>query len=354
MEDKKNQKDRPVETGQNRSAKRVSDQQPPLPPSPVEPMLRKRGTGDKRLIDHHLDGLIMLYFTHEMEGSIGATRAKLSEQIGMNHIVKSINFLGDSDNKLTEVCVPRKFARWFSHNISTVREEERVIGNQYIDGKPFLPRWDDAELIPTAAQIQRRPRHVKKVLDQWYQCALRSQSETIKKFYKQVLIRVSKEECRPLWKYLVHDIIIDPSMQTYPKVVSTEKEAMHAASKRASKKRADGKHAPAVNTPISAARKRKGNKPNDEDDDMSEEESTLEADKKEDNGVSNANDPLQGNTSKNRQDPTERKTLAATQGNQAKRENRPPAGHQDNTALMSKQRKRGNNTAGDKENATPP
>lgn len=92
--------------------------------------------------------MVLLYFTREMEGSISAAKAKINDHIGMSHIVKSINFLGDSDNNLTEVCVPHKFARWFVHKVITIKVADRVLGDHYIDWNPFVPRWDDAELIP--------------------------------------------------------------------------------------------------------------------------------------------------------------------------------------------------------------
>lgn len=75
--------------------------------------LLKRGTGESSLIDHHLQGLTLLYFKRDKEGSIGECRAEINEQVGRRHIVKSINFLGDSDNNITEVLVSSKFARWF-------------------------------------------------------------------------------------------------------------------------------------------------------------------------------------------------------------------------------------------------
>lgn len=142
------------------------DSQPPPPTRNVEPALRKRGMGERHLVDHHLDGLVLLYFTREMEGTIGAARKRINEQLGMSYIVKSINFLGDSDNNLTEVCVLRKFVRWFVYKISTVKAKDRIIGDQYIDANPFIPRWDDVGLISQLVQEQRKPKHIKRILDQ--------------------------------------------------------------------------------------------------------------------------------------------------------------------------------------------
>lgn len=134
-----------------------------------------------------------------MEGTIVATREKINEQIGMNHIVKSIKFLGDSDNNLTEVCVPTKFARWFGHKVSNVKTDDRILGDQCIECNPLVPRWDDTEYIPKNVQEQRKPRHVNKILDQWHQCAVRSQREAIREFFKQLLIIVANDGGRHLW-----------------------------------------------------------------------------------------------------------------------------------------------------------
>lgn len=78
-------------------------------------------------------------------------RAKINENIGMNYVVKIINFLGYSDRNITEVCVPRKLARWFSYKVSTIQVEDRVLGEQYVECNPFTtPIRDNFELIPTA------------------------------------------------------------------------------------------------------------------------------------------------------------------------------------------------------------
>lgn len=85
-----------------------------------------------------------------MEGNIGAARANIKEHICMNHIIKSINFLGDSDNNITEVCIPRKLARWFVYKVRTIQAEDRVLGVHYADCKPFTSIWDNVELMPLA------------------------------------------------------------------------------------------------------------------------------------------------------------------------------------------------------------
>lgn len=226
------------------------DQGPTPPPEPTKSTLRRKGTDDRRMIDHHLEGLTLIHFSREMEGSIGETRNKINSQIGMSHIVKSINFMGDYDKNVTEVCVPDKFERWFCAQIAKVEREERVLGDRYMECNPFVTQWDDMELIPLEVRRQRHPRHIKKILDQWYSCAKRSQSEAIRKFYTQVLIRTG-EFGRHLWKEFVKDITIDESMTKFPKVTPLGKEDYNSVKQGANKRRADEQNGPAVNTPIS-------------------------------------------------------------------------------------------------------
>lgn len=78
------------------------------------------------------------------------------------------------------------------------------------------------QLMPTAVKTQRNPRHAKKILDQWYLCALRSQSEAIREFYKQVLVNIASKGGH-LWQDLVDHIKIDETMATFPKVTPKKK-----------------------------------------------------------------------------------------------------------------------------------
>lgn len=338
---------------QDPNGTRVHDQRPPPPPAPSEPQLRKRGTSDRHLIDHHLEGLELLYFTREMEGTIGAARTKINEHIGMNYVVKSINFLGDSDNNLTEVCVPHKFARWFAHKVSTIKAADRVIGDQYIDCNPFVPKWDDVELIPQKVQEQRRPRHIKKILDQWNQCAVRSQNDATREFYKLMLIRIAEEGGRHLWKDIVYDIQIDHTMLSYPKVIHTEKEAQHAEQVRANKRRADAQHGPAAHTPISATRKRKGRKHNCDSDDMNDGDDTPALESSGDKSDQQVDNAQKASPSKQPNDARGRAALRENQRSQNEKATRPPAGPHRHTYENNKQRECGANAAGNKENVTP-
>lgn len=194
-------------------AKKIFDARRRPPPNTEAPPLRKRGTGDRQIVDHHLDGSVSLYFTREMKGSIVAARAEINEYIGINYVVKSINFLGDREKNLTEVCVLRKFARWFRYMISTITAEDRVLGKEYVDCNPFIPVWDNVDLTPKAVQQQRKPRHVKKILDQWYYRAVRSQSDEVRELYQLLLVRVAGENGRHLWSGLVQDVYIDPTLE---------------------------------------------------------------------------------------------------------------------------------------------
>lgn len=100
-----------------------------------------------------------------------------------------------------------------------------MIGVEYEDCNPFTPFWDNRELIPQTVQQQRKPRHVKKILDQWYNCAVHSKNETVQSFYKQLLVRVAAEGGRHLWASMAYDIVIDPMLKEFPKVICTKQEA---------------------------------------------------------------------------------------------------------------------------------
>lgn len=172
----------------------------------------------------------------------------------------------------------KNLARWFAFKVSTIQEEDRVLGEQYVNCKPFTSKWDNVEVMPQTVQQQRKPRHLKKILGQWYNCALRPQSDAVRALYRQVLVQVTKEEGKHLWKNLACDIIIDSSLTEYPKVIGTEKEAKNAAKQRANKRRADAQGGPAANTPISVARKRKGCKHDTEKDEMHDADSDSDPD----------------------------------------------------------------------------
>lgn len=80
-------------------------------------------------------------------------------------------------------------------------------------------------------------------------------------FYRQVLTRVA-ETGQHLWQHLVHDIEIDSLIVTFPNVCNTEKEIRNKTKNLPNKRRAEDRRIPAVNTPISAASKKKGRKLN--------------------------------------------------------------------------------------------
>lgn len=79
--------------------------------------------------------------------------------------------------------------------------------------------------------MKRKPRHVNKIMNRWYQCETSSRSES-----KQILIRVENEGGRHLWGSLVYDIKVDQSLSTFPNVFHTEQEGQNAMK--------NSKHAP--------------------------------------------------------------------------------------------------------------
>lgn len=65
-----------------------------------------------------------------MEGSIGEVIANISKHICMHHILKSINFLGDRENNLTEVCVHEVCYVVWTQGQSD-EDEDKVLGVSY-------------------------------------------------------------------------------------------------------------------------------------------------------------------------------------------------------------------------------
>lgn len=125
---------------------------------------------------------------------------------------------------------------------------------------------------------QRYPRHVKKVLDQWYSCAKKSQNETIRVFNKN-LLKIIAEAGKQLWISLVRNINVDGTLETNPKVEKHMVESLQqAGAQQAVKRRADEEHGPAVNTPISALRKKKNRRQNVNSDIMSDGEVSVMSD----------------------------------------------------------------------------
>lgn len=341
----------------NCTPKATHDQAPP-PYQPAEPhksTLRRRGLDDRRIIDHHVDGLVLLYFAREMEGSIVETRTKIHEQVGMSHLVKSINFLGDHDNNLTEIFILGKYARWLPVQLDKIKQQDKILGEHYPECNPFEPRWDDIQLMSTEIKTRRNPRHIKKILDQWYACAKRSQSESIRNFYTLLLKRVTAEPGRHLWKHMVHNIQVDPSFDTFPKVFHTPEEEQKTAKTRVQKRRADGKHGPAAHTPISVARKRKGRKPNTEtgNDDMSDESGSDTSQEDEVNRAGNNVGPIIGG----KPQPSHSTEHAGLSINKATRNQasapKTPARQSTDTNTKAKERESGTMTAGYKENVPP-
>lgn len=106
-----------------------------------------------------------------MEGSIVETRTIIHEKICMSHLVNSIKFLGDHDTNLIEVCIQRKFARWLPVQLGNIKKQDWILGGHFPDCNPLKPRWDDIQMMPAEVIPRRNPRHIKKILYQWYACA---------------------------------------------------------------------------------------------------------------------------------------------------------------------------------------
>lgn len=306
---------------------------------------------DRKLLDHHLDGLVLLYFSREMEGSIVETRSRIHEQVGMGHLIKSMNFLGDYDNNVTEICIPSKFARWFIAQVGKVRNEDRVLGDPYpMDCNPLTPRWDDMDEMSPEVCRKRAPRHIKKIMDQWYSCAKRSQSQAIREFYSQLLVRVAASTGRHLWCNMVQDIKVDASMDTFPKVVALDPPDNGQDTQRNNKRRVSER---AMNTPISAMRKKKGRKKGQDKDGMCDDDGYNSSASDEETETVNKHAEAAVSGQQQRQTQALRQTVYSGDGANAANIQGGPAGPVDTNDKNGTERVDNGNVVGNEENVPP-
>lgn len=309
--------------------------------------LKRRGDNGNQLIEFHLKGLTLLYFERELQGNIRETREKINEQLNIKHVVKSINFLGDQDNNLTEVCVPARYAKWFSNLINSYCGGDRVLGEQYEECNPILPKWDNIGLMPHDVQKQRLPQHVKHVMDQWFQCAKRSQSEAIREFYKRHLNEVAAN--RQLWCELVHEVKFDDTLIEFPKVTPKTDDPPPDPN-RPNKRRATAKDGPSNRTPISVARKRKEPKQNEKDkgtDDAAMEDANNES------THTTLNNPLHQRQPQDAQNEIQEHDKERRQPQIKVHRDSQPADKAVPTTNTNRQRESSHIAAGDKENMEP-
>lgn len=92
----------------------------------TESTIKKRGADDRHMIDYHLTGRNLLYF-ERMKGNLRETRENISERLGVKHVVKSVYFLVENDNKITEVCATENYASWFAHLGEGITYKDRVL-----------------------------------------------------------------------------------------------------------------------------------------------------------------------------------------------------------------------------------
>lgn len=102
-------------------------------------------------------------------------------------------------------------------------------------------------MIPQEVQQKRLPQHVKNVIEQCFQCAKRSQSESIRAFYAQKLREISGN--RQLWSDLVYDVKIDETLTAFPKITPAA-DAPPPEPNRSNKRKAAAKGGPSNRTPI--------------------------------------------------------------------------------------------------------
>lgn len=95
--------------------------------------------------------------------------------------------------------------------------------------------------------------HVRKTINQWFQCTTKAKNDNIKQYYKQ-RVRIKNNDTN-MWKDLVYDIEIDATMQVAPKVLDDTQENHRAG---AIKRKSIDQLGPVGLTPNSTERNQKG------------------------------------------------------------------------------------------------
>lgn len=195
---------------------------------------------------------------------------------------------------------------------------------------------------------------MKKIIDQWYMCAKRSQSDNNRTFYKNVLVNMANEG-KHLWGEYSYGIRVDDTLETFPKVIHSEEEEQYLEKIKQNKRKADAQNGPAVNTPISTLRKKKGRKPGRDTDDMDDDE---ESEGAMDSDTDDESSTVQATNSTKEKTSRETKLLGAASANVQPREDdrlapKPPAGAAKYKSIKKTQREGSAITARQKENISP-
>lgn len=105
------------------------------------------------------------------------------------------------------------------------------------------------EMIPHN-RASRTTHHVRKTINQWFQCATKAKNDDIEEYYQERVLRIKNNDTN-IWKDLVHDIEIDDAMNAAPKVLGDNKVDHRTG---AIKQKAKEQLGPVGTTPNSAER----------------------------------------------------------------------------------------------------
>lgn len=214
----------------------------------------------RRLIDYNLQGLTALYFVREKQGKIGMVRSLLERQLRLGRIIKGLNFIDDEENEVTEIVLQAKHTNAFIAENETVRQKNlknntrKIILGEHIENcNPYVPVWSTHKEMSPQQRANRTAHHVRRLVNQWYQCAQKSKNETIQSYYQEKVRRVKSHDVH-LWKNLVYNIDIEYYMQTAPTIFNDAQAEQYAG---AQKRKARGNLGPVGQTLNSAERKPK-------------------------------------------------------------------------------------------------
>lgn len=108
----------------------------------------------RRMTDHNLAGLKLLYFVREKQGNIGMVRNYIERrQLQLGRVIKGPNFIEYEKNEVTEVVALAKLekativaneALIASHKKH--KKKRNILGEQLPDVNPYLPRWEGGEI----------------------------------------------------------------------------------------------------------------------------------------------------------------------------------------------------------------
>lgn len=138
----------------------------------------------QQIIDHNLQGMTTLYFIREKKGGICMVRSLIECQIQLGWIIKGLNFIGDTDNVVTEIVTPTKHREEIiADNDKIIRANEKsgkrrnILGKHLPQCNPYRRIWDKEKDMKPQQKESRTGNHVRRLVSQWHQCAQKARNE---------------------------------------------------------------------------------------------------------------------------------------------------------------------------------